>query len=456
MTIRARLTLFFAGLMLGLVVAVSGGVYFFERNSQRRLFEQRLLGKAEATAQVYVRRHDRLEPTDTLLLLTQQNQYEALYNEANAQVYASRPYPGLAITPRFLGQVRAAGHLFFAHETAQGAALYAQNGGERLVVLVTADDDAGREDLLRLRNNLLITNVLGLLLVVGLANLFAGRALQPVQQLSREIQGLSSRTLGQPGKMLSTGNGRDELARLAAQFNALLARLADTVAQNRNFVWHASHELRTPLANLLGTLDISRAYDQRPQELRAALSSATEEVRHLIALTNDLLLLAELSQEKPASDLPLAPVLLIEPLLDAVQTVQRRYPGSPIDLQLPAAVEDSQAPAHAELLTLALVNLLDNACKYSPEGQPVHAALAAGPQGWEYVVRDAGLGIAPEALPHVFEPLYRAEAVRGRIQGNGVGLSLVRRVAELHGGGVAAQSGGVGAGTEFRLWLGVA
>ena len=449
MTIRTRLTLFFAGLMLALVVTVSCGVYFFERNSQRDIFEQRLLRKAEATAQVYVRKHDRLEPTDAILLLTQQDQYEAIYNEANELAYASRANPSLIITSRFLVQIRTAGRLFFNHEAAQGVALYANDEREHFVVIVTAEDRYGHDGLLRLRNNLVVSNLLGMVLVVLLANLFAGRALQPVQRLSQEIQGLSSRTLSQ---RLSTGNGRDELARLAAQFNALLARLADTVAQNRSFVHHASHELRTPLANLLGTLDISRAYDERPQELRATLSSATEEVRRLISLTNDLLLLAELGQEKPASDLPLVPVLLIEPLLDAVQTVQRRYPGTPIELHLPAAVEDCQARAHAELLTLALVNLLDNACKYSPVGTAVHASLATGPRGCEYGVRDAGRGIAPEALPHIFEPLYRAEAVRGQVPGNGVGLSLVQRVAELHGGGIAVKSG-VGEGTEFRLWL---
>jgi len=320
--------------------------------------------------------------------------------------------------------------------------------GERFVVIVTAADRYGHDGLLRLRNNLLVSDLLGMVLVLLLANLFAGRALKPVQRLSREIQGLSSRTLSQ---RLGTGSGRDELARLAAQFNALLARLADTVAQNRSFAHHASHELRTPLANLLGTLDIARAYDERPQELRATLTSATEEVRRRLFLTNDLLL-AELSQEKPASDLPLVPVLLIEPLLDAVPAVRRRYPGTPIELRLPEAVEDCQARAPPELLTLALVNLLDNARKYSPAGSAVHASLTSGPRGCVCVVRDAGRGIAPEALPHIFEPLYRAEAARGHVPGNGVGLSLVQRVAELHGGGVAVKAG-VGEGTEFRLWL---
>ncbi|MCB2377730.1 HAMP domain-containing histidine kinase [Hymenobacter sp. BT635] len=449
MTIRTRLTLFFAGLMLALVATVSCGVYFFERSSQRRIFEGLLLRKAEATAKVYVRRHDRLEPTDALLLLTQENQYEALYNEANQRVYASRPNAGLVVTARLLRHARTAGRVAFSQGPAVGVALSTKEGNERFVVIVTAEDRFGREALARLRNNLLITNIMGLTLVVALANLFAGRALRPVQQLSQEIQALSSRTLDQ---RLTTGNGHDELARLAAQFNALLARLADTVAQNRTFVWQASHELRTPLANLLGTLDMSRAYDERPEELRAALTSATEEVRRLISLTNDLLLLAELSQEKPAHDLPMTSVLLAEPLLDAVQAVQRRYPAVVIELHLPDAVENCQARAHAELLTLALVNLLDNACKYSTAGSPIRTSLAPGPGGGTFTVRDAGMGIAPEALPHVFEPFYRAEAVRARIGGNGVGLSLVQRIAELHGGGVAVHSV-PGKGTEFRFWL---
>ena len=451
MTIRTRLTLFFAGLMLALVAAVSGGVYFFERSSQLALFEELLLRKAETTAKVYVRKHDRLEPTDTILLLTQQNQYEAIYNEANQLVYASRPSAEPAITPGLLQRARAAGRLFFSQGLSRGVAHYAKEGNERFVVVVTADDMFGRNALLRLRNNLFISNILGLALVVALANVFAGHALRPVQHLSDEIQALSSHTLSQ---QLSTGNGRDELARLAAQFNALLARLTNTVAQNRNFVWYASHELRTPLANLLSMLDISQVHDERPQDLRATLSSATEEVRRLISLTNDLLLLAELSQENSAHDLHLTPMLLAEPLLDAVQAVQLRYPATPIELHLPEAVEDCQGRAHGELLTLALINLLDNACKYSPTGIGVRAGLAPGPTAdtCTFTVRDAGVGIASDALPHIFEPMYRAEAVRAGFQGNGVGLSLVQRVAELHGGGVAVQSV-LGKGTEFRLWL---
>ena len=83
---------------------------------------------------------------------------------------------------------------------------------------------------------------------------------------------------------------------------------------------------------------------------------------------------------------------------------------------------------------------------------PVRVSLAAGPDGCTYTVRDSGVGIAPDALPHIFEPLYRAEAMRSSVRGTGVGLSLVQRVAELHGGGVAVQSA-LGQGTEFRLWL---
>ena len=186
MTIRTRLTLFFAGLMLALVAAVSCGVYFFERNSQRDLFEGLLLRQAQATAKVYVRKHDRLEPTDALLLLTQQNQYEAIYSEANALAYASRPNPGLVVTPRLLRRARTAGRLYFSHGLTRGVAYYAREGNERFVVVVTADDRLGRESRRRLRNNLLITNALGLALVVALANLFAGHALRPVQHLSQQ------------------------------------------------------------------------------------------------------------------------------------------------------------------------------------------------------------------------------------------------------------------------------
>ena len=449
MLIRTRLTLYFAGLMAGLLLLVSVGVYVFEQQSQQNLFYHRLQRKAEATAKVYAQKHRRLEKTDEILLLTQEKQHEAIFDEANVLVYSSGAYDYYPVSAQFLNQIRLNRTLQFSFGRKQGVGMFFQERTDRFIVIVTAEDTFGQEQLALLLKNMLLVNVFGLLLVMGLAWLFSGRSLQPVQHLINDIQHLSTDHLQ---NRLPTGNGRDEIAQLSVQFNHLLGRLDKTVRQNRAFVTNASHELRTPLANLLGTLQVSLTYDQRPDKLRATLQSAIEDVQSLISLANNLLLLAELGVENQSRTLVLDEVLLTEPLLDAVQAVQRKYPNSTIHIDLPVDMECCSTRGNADLLTIALTNLVENACKYSPADQPVRSVLRVAPGGSEYVIQDRGIGIPAEALPYLFTPLFRADNARQTSQGHGVGLTLVQRIAQLHGGRVSVQSE-LRQGTTCTLWL---
>ncbi|MBO0936359.1 HAMP domain-containing protein [Fibrella sp. HMF5335] len=437
MSIRTRLTLYFAGLMLALLILVSTVVYFFDEQSQHTMFYSRLQRKAETTAEVYARKNRRLEETDAILLLTQEQQHEAIYDETNTLVYSSGRYAYYPVTAHFLSEIRQNRQVEFSAGNRLGVGVFFERGTDRFVVIVTAEDTFGRERLRALRNNLMLVNLPGLGLVIALAWLFSGRALKPVQHLINEIQQLSTDRLTE---RLPTGNGQDELAKLSIQFNQLLGRLERTVQQNQAFVTNASHELRTPLTNLLGTLQVSLSYDQRPDRLRATLQSAIEEVQSLISLANNLLLLAELSVEKQAATLTFEPVWPTEPLLDAVQTINRKYPQQPVTIDLPDEEDDRPLRAHADLLTVVLTNLLDNACKYSPTNHPVQVRLRTQSTSVEYVVQDEGIGIPADAIPHLFVSLYRADNARQTHKGNGVGLALVHRIIHLHGGRVQVES----------------
>ncbi|CCH03626.1 histidine kinase (plasmid) [Fibrella aestuarina BUZ 2] len=449
MLIRTRLTLYFAGLMAGLLLLVSAGVYLFERQSQQTLFYQRLQRKAEATAKVYQQKNRRLDKTDEILLLTQEKQHEAIFDETNTLVYSSGSYTYYPVSAQFLNQVRTERIVRFQTDNKLGVGMFFRGAYDRFTVIVTAEDTFGQAQLTLLLQNMGLVNVFGLLLVLGLAWLFSGRSLQPAQHLINDIRHLNIDRLSE---RLPTGNARDEIAQLSIQFNHLLSRLDKTVRQNRAFVTNASHELRTPLANLLGTLQVSLSHDQQPDNLRATLQSAIEEVQSLIRLANNLLLLAELGVENDASTLAFEDVLLTEPLLDAVQAVQRKYPDHTIDIVLPDDSECCQLTGNADLLTVALTNLLENACKYSPVIKPVQVRLQPVTDGSEYSVQDRGIGIPPDALPHLFTPLFRADNAHQTNAGHGVGLALVQRIAQLHGGRVSVRSE-LGTGTTFRLWL---
>ena len=203
----------------------------------------------------------------------------------------------------------------------------------------------------------------------------------------------------------------------------------------------SGHELRTPVTSLRTNIEIlqQQAQDMDPDEQRRLLSDVVEQIEELTLLMNDLIDLArgeepQTSAEETRLDLVVAEVL---------ERTRRRAPATPLQAQLEPTVV-AGVPARLER---AVSNLLDNAVKYSPPGEPVEIRLQRG----ELSVRDHGPGISPDDLPHVFDRFYRGAEARGR-PGSGLGLAIVRQVADQLGGSVTAEPAADG-GTLMRLRL---
>jgi signal transduction histidine kinase len=277
---------------------------------------------------------------------------------------------------------------------------------------------------------------------------FAGAALRPVARITRQAGRISATNLG---RRLSEGNGRDELAQLAHAFNGMLAGLEQAFESQKSFLAHASHELRTPLTTLTGTLETALAYDATLPDARQSLAQSLDAARHLSALTNGLLNLAKADGALPA----FVPVRLDECLHQALQFARAKYPGREWRLSFGEVSTDTDAdlftvPGNAELLVTALLNLLDNAGKYS--SGPVRTELAYADAATLRVrVADAGPGLTADELHHIYEPLYRASGALGR-PGYGLGLPLTQRVVQRHGGRLEITSA-PGEGTTATVWL---
>jgi two-component system, OmpR family, sensor histidine kinase MprB len=235
--------------------------------------------------------------------------------------------------------------------------------------------------------------------------------------------------------------GADEPGRLAASFNAMLSALDASRDAQRQLVADASHELRTPLTSIRANVELlERARDMEPSERAQVLASVRGQLEDLTILVGDLVDLARPGERavEPPED-----VRLDELVEDAVQRARRHAPETEFTLVAePCMVSGSRAR-----LARAVGNLLDNAVKWSPPGQPVEVAVNAG----EVTVRDHGPGIAEDDLPHVFDRFYRAPAARG-LPGSGLGLAIVKQVAEAHGGSVVAEPA-PGGGARLRLAL---
>ena len=284
--------------------------------------------------------------------------------------------------------------------------------------------------------------IFGLLGVVAAG--FAGWAvarngLRPVRRLSDAVEEIARTQRLDPIPV----EGNDEVARLATAFNRMLVGLAASRDRQRQLVADAGHELRTPLTSLRTNLDLLTQADRLgglSEHARAELMADVRfQIEELTTLIGDL---TELAREEPIAA-QLAPVDLADLVEHALDRVRRRATA----LQFDVALEPWRVTGEPASLERAITNLLDNAAKWSPPHGVVTVRLKDG----TLYVADQGSGIADEDLPHVFERFYRSTASR-TMPGSGLGLSIVRAIAERHGGVVRAGNA-PGGGAAFWFWV---
>jgi len=276
---------------------------------------------------------------------------------------------------------------------------------------------------------------------VGLAALagwgVARTGLAPVGRLAAVAEDVTA--TGDPGRRVEV-NRADELGRLAASFNTMLGALQRSLTAQRQLVSDASHELRTPLTSLQLNAELLAAEPGLPElERREVLDRVVAQVAELGQLVASVTELAR-DESQPG---PLGQVELDQVIKASLAGARRDWPQSVFTAEL----EPWTVTGSTDSLQVVVRNLLDNAAKFGPYGARVEVCLRAG----ELTVRDHGPGIAPADLPHVFDRFYRAPSARG-VPGSGLGLSIVRQVAERHGGTVRAEAA-PGGGTLIRLWI---
>jgi heavy metal sensor kinase len=278
----------------------------------------------------------------------------------------------------------------------------------------------------------------------------AKKVLVPIEELSAGAETISECDLG---KRLILGSSYQEFRRLTQAFNSVMDRFQRNVESQRRFVDHAAHDMQTPLTVLQGNLEVALLKARTQEEYREALINNLEQVGRLISLTRSLLTLAKFTGDTPP--VQLAP-LALEPLIhDLLAELNILFDERRITLSFKSqSVPDVQADA--QWIKQALINLLDNALRYTPSGGTVTVRLQAV-DGWvAVIVEDTGHGIEPEHLPHLFERFYRTDWARAKDSGGtGLGLPIVKEIADAHGGTVAVTSH-VNKGSVFTLRLPIA
>jgi two-component system OmpR family sensor kinase len=298
-------------------------------------------------------------------------------------------------------------------------------------------------------------------LVLALAGLSAGlwsaaallgrwlcrRALGPVTRMAASARQMSEADWSQ---RLPISQTKDELEDLGHAFNDLLTRLQEAFERQRRFTGDASHQLRTPLTAVLGQLEVLLRRERNAEEYKHVLLGIHGQASKLREIVETLLFLARADSEAKLPDLKEVDLSVWLP--EYLQRWHDHPRSTDVHFELLADVP-AWACVQAPLLEQLLSNLLENACKYSEVSTPIIVRLSRESDHLVCMVEDRGSGIAPEDLPHVFEPFYRSARARRRgLAGIGLGLAVVQRIAAAFGGSVSVESTN-GQGTRFSLLL---
>ncbi len=310
-----------------------------------------------------------------------------------------------------------------------------------------AESLTGTEDALRVvRLALVFGVVLSLLLAAAGGALLARAALRPIESITETSERI---TLAEDlSQRIPIAVPNDELGRLARTINNMLARLDVLFQAQQRFVADVSHDLRTPLTTIQGNVDLLLRGAADDPEMRAeALRAIGDETARMRRMVNDLLLLAQVDAGLKLHRQPVeVDTLLLEVYRQAQVMAQDR-----VTVRL-GAEDQALVLGDSDRLRQLLLNLVDNALKYTPADGEVTLTLRRD-TGWVQVsVADTGVGIGPEDLPHVFERHYRADRSRGRTAGHGLGLAIAQWIAKAHDGRIEVQSD-LGKGSTFTLWL---
>lgn len=452
MKIRQKLTLQFF-LMAGIIMVLfSLTVYIASANYRRDDFFQRLESRANSTARLLIE----VDEIDAVLLakieednpVSLPDEKIIILDNGNNVVYTTDTRNVILYDTLLLDKIRLEGKV----RTRSGryelmGVLFAEEQ-DRFVVLSAARDIFGVDKQKNLRMILLLLNGIFLLLYYPAGWLLAARAFSPISRVVERVEEISITSLN---LRLDEGNGKDELAHLAHTFNLMLERLETAFAVQKDFISNASHELRTPLTAITGQIDVLLMKERSTAEYRDATEAVLEDIKNLNRLIDRLLLMAHASSESAKTGF--REVRVDEILWQSRDELLRYQRGYEVTISLDETISDIEnmmVMGDDQLLRSAVTNIMENGCKYSPD-KSVDVGLSNTSGSLTISFRDRGPGIPEYDMGRIFEPFYRG-SVAGKVKGHGIGLSLAKKIIDIHQGEITVRSE-PGMGTEIIISL---
>lgn len=459
-TLRARMTTWYVGLLATALLVFGAALYFGVQGYLRTSLQHSLFSEAKAIADNFlsfeeqkgvawmageITEADAPEQRGRFIRITRQDG-SVLYQSGDTR---EPNIDASSISHPVFGEVTAS----VRQETHGGSSL--------LLYTLPFTSSSGKKYLIEMGASLIpiervLSSMLRLLVLITPLTLAAAafgghflmtRPLRPLVVLTEQAERIGTHELGERLAVIPTG---DEMERLSLSLNRMISRLEEALNHDRRFSADVSHELRTPLTILRGELEQVVQTPHLPIRVREAIGSSLEEIDRMAKIVENLLTIARLDagtdeivrQSVDVSLLAQWTVDQMHLLAEEKQiTISNTHTGPALIFADSARVKQ------------VLVNLLDNAIKYTPDGGEIRVSVTTASRAAVLEVSDTGIGIPPESLPNVFERFYRSDKARSRESGGtGLGLSIVQAICNAHGGSVTIRSL-EGSGTTVHVEL---
>ncbi|HEX6848171.1 MAG TPA: HAMP domain-containing sensor histidine kinase [Chitinophagaceae bacterium] len=454
MPVRYRITLLFVLFVFIIMGVVCASVYYISAKERINTMKTRLINRAITIGRLLERR-ETFDPSlirqfDSLTAVSLKEKIIQVYdsNENEIYRYSEVRNDHIEVDKDILNTLGHNNESVYFRKGNKEAIAYKFGDVDEIFIISAANDEDGKQNLVRLRTILLLGFVFGTISALIIGFIFSQRLLSPIKEITHDVSVISVQDLTQ---RVSTGKVQDEWYSLANTFNQLLNKLQEGFEVQRRFIANASHELSTPLTSISSQLEVLLEYDRTPEEYRKVIQSVYNDVRHMNKLTQTLLEFASASGNKGGLDINLVRIdeILMELPLE-LSKINNAYSVLLNFDHMPVNEESLLVYGNEALLRTAIKNIVLNACKYS-QNQEATISLKAVEGNIIVAIEDQGIGIPQDEINNIFQPFYRANKNMER-RGFGLGLSMANRIIKLHKGSITVQSA-VNQGSTFSITI---
>ncbi len=455
MTIRNRLSYLFTGIVAASILVFSVIIYVLSERDRQNEIDNLLREKAINTVELFVamdninpdilqkfsaKSNYLLQNESTTVYLDDDPMHEPKFNSGKMDVPSVHQY-------FYNIKEKKERHVHLDDDTEMFGILYPYEG-KNYVSVAKAYDWYGIKKIETLGRNLFLGWLGSVFFVFLISRYYSRKALQPINNVINQVENIGFTNLDQRVK---AGEEEDEIAHLAGTFNGMLGRLKNAFEAQKSFVSNASHELRTPLTAMNGQIEVALLKERTEEEYKKTLLSIKEDITEMTDLSNSLLDLA--SVESGVAKINFESVRIDEILWQAQNDLMQKRPEAIVNIdfgEIPEAEEEFMIIANEQLLKTAIINLMENGVKFSPN-KTVNVLIYLPKKQLKITFTNEGSPIPKDEISHLFVPFYRSESTR-KIKGHGIGLPLTQKIIELHTGTISLESN-LKLGTVFTVLI---